>query len=206
SETLEVAVYDYTTNSYSNFSTLTATTTAVTPPSHVGFFSNSFTSAALANQDYLNSIAAAEQFIASNWTSPITININWDLQFNGTGPNISLASNRFPTVNVSYTELRNALIAHANNPDAQAAVATLPVSDPTGGHTWSLPEAYARMLGLPSPVFSPDDTVTLNASYNWAYNGDVTGVLIHEITEGAMGRIGGLGDQNSLWTTMDLFP
>ena len=27
----------------------------------------------------------------------------------------------------------------------------------------------------------------------------------HEITEGGMGRVGGLGDQNSVWSTMDLF-
>ena len=50
----------------------------------------------------------------------------------------------------------------------------------------------------------------MNTSYNWAYNGDVSGVLIHELTEGGMGRIGELGKNtdtggHTLWSTMDLF-
>ncbi len=45
----------------------------------------------------------------------------------------------------------------------------------------------------------------MNTSYNWNYGQDVINTLEHEITEGGMGRIGGLGDQNSLWSVMDLF-
>jgi hypothetical protein len=50
-----------------------------------------------------------------------------------------------------------------------------------------------------------DDTVTLNSSYNWNFGQDVTDTVEHEISEGAMGRVGGLGDQNFDWSTMDLF-
>ena len=78
-------------------------------------------------------------------------------------------------------------------------------TDPTGGHTWYLPVAYARMLGLGSSALSTDDTVTLNSSYNWSFGQDVTSILEHEISEGVMGRVGGLGDQNGVWSTMDLF-
>jgi hypothetical protein len=176
-------------------------------------FNNSYTAAALNSphtQQYLNAIAAAEQLISANWTTPITLNITFDLQAKGTGPNIDLATNSWPAfVNVSYATLRNTLIAHANNPDAQVAVASLPATDPTvsyaGTHVWSLPEAYARMLGLSQQVYTPDDTVVLNSSYNWSYGQDVINSLVHEITEGAMGRVGGLGDQNSAWSTLDLF-
>jgi hypothetical protein len=94
---------------------------------------------------------------------------------------------------VSYATLRSALAAHANNPDAQAAVASLPATDPTfsyaGSHLWSLPEAYGRMLGLSTTVYSPDDTITLNTSYTWSYGQDVIDALEHEISEGGMGRV-----------------
>src|SRR5262249_50322378 len=112
------------------------------------------------------------------------------------GTNGPLAENRWNSwVNVSYAQLKNAL------PSSDA----LPATDPTGGHVWSVPEAYARMLGLSSLTPSIDDTVTLNSSLNWNFGQDVISTLEHEITEGAMGRIGGLGDQNSVWSTMDLF-
>jgi hypothetical protein len=61
------------------------------------------------------------------------------------------------------------------------------------------------MPGLTSVSNSPDDAVTLNSSYNWSYGQDVINALTHEISEGGLGRIGGLGDQNSLWSVMDLF-
>ena len=61
------------------------------------------------------------------------------------------------------------------------------------------------MLGLTSTTRSPDDIVTLNTSYNWSYGQDVINTVEHEISEGGMGRIGGLGDQNSFWSVMDLF-
>ncbi len=50
-----------------------------------------------------------------------------------------------------------------------------------------------------------DDAITLNSSLPWAYGQDAIGVIEHELSEGAMGRFGGLGIQNSLWGPMDLF-
>jgi len=37
------------------------------------------------------------------------------------------------------------------------------------------------------------------------YGQDVINALVHEISEGAMGRVGGDGDQNGVYSTMDLF-
>ena len=61
------------------------------------------------------------------------------------------------------------------------------------------------MLGLTPTTQNPDDIVILNTSYNWSYGQDVINTVEHEISEGGMGRIGGLGDQNGFWSVMDLF-
>ncbi|HEY4042057.1 MAG TPA: DUF4214 domain-containing protein [Rhodopila sp.] len=146
------------------------------------------------SQQYINCIVAAETAFENLWTNPVTINLTFDEQAAGISGN--LATNTWSGwVNVTYTQLQNALPAS----DA------LPATDPTGGHTWSLPEAYARMLGLTTSAPSTDATITLNVSYGWSFGQDVVNTIEHEISEGAMGRVGGLGDQNSAWSTMDLF-
>ena len=153
-----------------------------------------------------NCIIAAEQTLASNWTNSITLNISFSASNQGNNGN--LASNSFYIQDVSYSALRAALVAHDGSSGfGQAAAASLPLTDPNpaGGTDWMLPEAYARMLGLSSTTASVDDYVSLNTSYNWNYGQDVTNTLTHEISEGAMGRVGGLGDQNAAWSTMDLF-
>src|SRR5262245_24180327 len=100
---------------------------------------------------YASCILAAEQFISSHWTNPVTVTLSFDAQPFAVD---SLQLDAFPVYggSFSYTALRTALAAHANNPDAQAAVAALPATDPTAGyggsHSWPLPQAYARMLGL----------------------------------------------------------
>jgi FG-GAP-like repeat len=153
---------------------------------------------------YESAAVAAERLIESEWTNSVTIVV--DFTAAALGQNGGLASNDFNVVDVSYSQLKSALAAHQFSSYAQAAVASLPASNPAGGNTeWSLPTAYARMLGLTSASGTPDITVTLNTSYPWNYGQDVINTLTHEISEGGMGRIGGLGDQNSLWSTMDLF-
>jgi hypothetical protein len=160
-------------------------------------FTNSF-----GNVDtrYETCIVAAENDLQSHWSNPVTINLAFDAQAQGTNAAF-LATNNWPSsVNFSYTELRDSLTAHKS-----PAAAFLPDIDPTGGHTFSLPKAYARMLDGNQPDTTLDDTVILNTSYNWSFGQDVIGIIEHEITEGGMGRVGGLGDQNSAWSTMDLF-
>jgi hypothetical protein len=158
------------------------------------------------SQAFENCIILAEQTLAQNWGNSVTLNISFAATNQGnTG---GLASNSFYVDDVSYATLRNALAAHEQgNSYGQQAAASLPLTDPNpvGGTDWALPEAYARMLGLGGSAPSVDDTVSFNTYYSWNYGQDVANTLIHEITEGAMGRIGGLGDQNSSWSTMDLF-
>ena len=78
------------------------------------------------------------------------------------------------------------------------------MADPSGGQSFFVPNAQAKLLGLPGTTNGTDDTVILNNLY-WndtsisANPGDAIGVLMHELTEGAMGRIGGQ------WAMMDLF-
>jgi len=166
-------------------------TTVSTPGSGLVFV-NTYT--ANCTSQYISCIVAAEQTLESLWTNSVTFNITFDEQ--AAGNNGDLAYNNWPShVTVSYAQLKSALPAS----DA------LPSTDPTGGHNWSLPEAYARMLGLSSSAPSVDDTVVLNSSYFSNFGQDVINTIEHEISEGAMGRVGGLGDQNSAWSTMDLF-
>src|SRR5262249_3266356 len=120
------------------------------------------------------------------------------------GRNGILAENSFYVDYVSYSQLKSALAAHATNSYAASAVAALPATDPSAGAGWALPASYAQMLGLASSSPSPEDFITLNTSYYPTFGQDVVGTLEHEISEGAMGRIGGLGDAG-LWSTMDLF-
>ena len=120
-----------------------------------------------------------------------------------------MASNAFYVYGISYAALKSALTTLAshelNDSYLQQAVAHLPSTDPSGGAGFELALPYARMLGLTSSGENPDDIVTLNTSYNWSYGQDVINTIEHEMSEGGMGRIGGLGDQNSFWSVMDLF-
>ena len=179
------------------------TFTVSTPGSSL-VFNNTITAGF--TQTFQNDIIAAEQTLAGQWSNSITLNINFSAVNKGnTG---DLANNSWSFVNVSYATLISALQAHEQSSSyGQAAAASLPTNDPNpaGGNDWSLPEAYARMLGLSSSTPTVDDTVTLNTFYNYTYGQDVINALTHEISEGAMGRVGGLGDQNSAWSTMDLF-
>jgi hypothetical protein len=181
------------------------TTQTVTFASSGLVFNNTYTGAVSAA--YQSCVLSAEQALANICTNSVTINVEFDAE--AEGQNGELASNEFWTVSESYTSLKSALTSlssvEPNNTVLQQAVANLPTTDPSGGRGFALPLAYAQILGLSTETRSPEDIVTLNTSYNWSYGQDVVNTLEHEISEGGMGRIGGLGDQNSLWSTMDLF-
>ena len=108
----------------------------------------------------------------------------------------------------SYATYVAALEAHATTADDAAAVATLPTVDPSGGAGISLSVAYARILGLAPAATSTtaiDVSVTLNSTVGYTFGNDAVYSLEHEISEGGLGRIGGLGFQNSRWGPLDLF-
>lgn len=159
------------------------------------------------NSQYISCIYAAESAIGSIWTSssPIILSLDFvgsDLGFTA-GQSNPLAQNTpsiLPVINpVTYADLTSKLPSFDFLPSS---------GDPSPvGTNWSLPTAYARMLGLSSVTPTFDDVITLNTNLklNWQYGQDVVDTLEHEITEGAMGRIGGLGVQHNWWSTMDLF-
>jgi hypothetical protein len=170
-------------------------------------FDNTFESSV--GSAFENGIITAEQTLAGRWTNAVTLKIDFSVANYGNSG--FLASNGWPSfVSVSYTALKNALALHAFSSFAQQAVATLPANNPIPGSNnntvdWSLPEAYARMLGLSviTPTF--DDTVTVNSYYLPTADQAFVNAITHEISEGAMGRVGGDGDQNGAYSVMDLF-
>jgi hypothetical protein len=159
------------------------------------------------SQAYINCVVAAENAIRGLWTNSITFNLDFSLAANGT--NADMAPNTASYgVNVTYAQLRQALAkADAASPDtyAQTAALFLPVANPAGTTDFTLPEAYARMLGLSSATPGVDGNITLNSSFKWSFGQDVINETEHQISECVMGRVGGLGDNSNGWSTMDLF-
>src|ERR1700712_2647619 len=109
-------------------------------------FNNTYS--ANCSQQYIACVLTAEANLQSLWTNPVTINVSFDEQ--SAGNNGFLAENSFYFATAGYSQLRSVLPAS----DA------LPTGDPTGGVNWSLPVAYARMLGLSDATNAADDTVT----------------------------------------------
>jgi hypothetical protein len=149
-----------------------------------------------------SAIIAAETYLESHFTNSVTLNVSFDLQ--ALNPAFS-AQDSFAWVNVTYSQLVNALQAHATSPDDTAAVNALNLmADPSGGAMFTVPNGQAKLLGLPGTTNGIDETIQLNSSV-WtdanitANPGDAIAVLIHELSRGAMGRLGGL------WGPMDLF-
>jgi len=181
-------------------------TTTLTVGSGGGIiFKNTFDSTC--SQAYINCVVAAENALRGQWTNSITLNLDFSLKANGT--NADMAPNTASYgVNVTYAQLRQALAkADAASPDtyAQTAAWFLPVANPAGTTVFTLPEAYARMLGLSSTTPAVDGNITLNTSFNWSFEQDVINATEHQISECVMGRVGGLGDNQNGWSTMDLF-
>ncbi len=152
---------------------------------------------------FIACIVAAEEHLESLFTNSDMITVSFNEENQGAIPDVlDNSSNSFyPT---SYSQLRTAL-------QAAAPGDVLPTTDPSGGSgIWSIPEAYARMLGLTTARGSPelpyDLAVTLNTYYGpYDFGQDVINGLTHELSEGGLGRVGGLGDSGGVWSTMDLF-
>ena len=178
--------------------TFSLTTETVTSPGSGLVFVNKYGSGV--TDAFHSCIIAAEHFFQSNFTNACTLDVSFDLKaLSG-----FKAYNTFSFVHVSYATLKNALATHDTTSAEQlAAVASLPATDPSHGAGFNLPVGYADMLGLSSA--SGTDSVVLSSSVGWNYGQDAIGAIEHEISEGAMGRLGGLGVQNRSWSTMDLF-
>src|SRR5215467_6174244 len=90
-------------------------------------FDNTITSGV--TQAFQDCIVAAEQALAQNWTSSVTVNISFGAT--NLGNAARLADNSFAVGYFSYAALRSALIAHdQSSVYGQLAAASLPASDP----------------------------------------------------------------------------
>ena len=171
------------------------TQTISTPGSGL-VFNNTYSSSCTAA--FIACIVSAEEEYESLFTNSDTINLTFQMVNQGNnGDALDNGWNSWTTV--SYATLRSTLLKFAPSD-------VLPTTSPApAGTDFNLPESYARMLGLNSSTPATDDTVTINTYYAESYGQDVINGLLHEISEGGLGRVGGLGDQNGVWSTMDLF-
>lgn len=154
------------------------------------------------SQQYRSAVLAAEADLQSKIADTITLHVAFDFKplsgFSG--------SNSFPVLEVSYADFKAALTKHATTADDYAAIASLPSIDPTRGTGFTVPNGLAQILGLAPASGDTDDTVVLNSTLPWTYGADAVGVIEHEMTEGLMGRIGGLGLTSAgNWGPLDLF-
>ncbi len=178
-----------------------AASETVTLPGSGLIFNNTYGSGV--SEAFKAAIITAENFFQSHFSDSITLNMSF---------NLASLSSTFAGENtyngatgISYANLVAALRTHATTADDFAAVRSLPAQDPTGGVGFSLSVGAAINLGLVGSATASNDYIVLNQNLAWSYGADAVGVLEHEISEGAMGRIGGLDVQNGSWGLMDLF-
>ena len=155
----------------------------------------------------------AISFYQNTYTDPITINMNvgWG-EINGSpiSPGFLGESAPFLQSGLTYAQVRDALISDAKSFDDAMAVASLPVTDPTGGRGFLMPSAESKALGLGSG-FPLDGFVGFSSAETWTFDPnnravpgafDFIGVAEHEISE-IMGREAALGTTNL--EPLDLF-
>jgi hypothetical protein len=170
-------------------------------------------------------VLAAFQFYANLFTNKVTLYYNVGYgEFDG----IPLSSGdlgeneEFFGPTQTYAALRSQMIADAQSPTQNAAVATLPATNPTGGKTLQMTVAEEKALGFTNlgmagtSFANPDGDVGLSSTADFSYSLTATpasnqyyflGVAEHEISE-VMGRISRLGDDGSPdsdYSPMDLF-
>jgi Ca2+-binding RTX toxin-like protein len=157
---------------------------------------------------YRSAIVEAENFLQSQFSNSVTLNVSFDLSSLPVGDG---AENDSLVVGVPYAALVGALGSPSveTTADDRAAVASLPASDPSGGLGFFIPIGMARLLGFAGAPTGNDVTVDLNQNLPWTFGADAVGAIEHELTE-AMGRTGGLGVARTtsgipMWAPMDLF-
>jgi len=158
-------------------------------------------------------VASVVQFYESEFTNPITLNIDvgWG-EIDGQGLlSDALGESESYLESFSYSQIRSALIANATSSSQLSAVDSLPTSAPANG-TYYLTVADAAALGLLSGGTTLDGYVGFSNSFPFAFsdsNGvpsgeyDLYGVVAHELSE-VMGRIS-LLDMSNSYSDLDLF-
>ena len=157
------------------------------------------------NDAYRSAIIQAENAFQSHFGNSVTLHLNFDMQSIDTRFSGENTFGNSLVRGISYATLNTALHNHATTADDIAAVNSLPATDPSGGRGFDIPIGMARILGLAPAGSGTDDSITLNSYYWVGSEANAVGVLEHEISEGAMGRISSLGYWDYYWAPMDLF-
>lgn len=160
-------------------------------------------------------VAAAVAELEADFTNALTLNITVGY---GEVDGLALGSALGESVNAGiatpYSQVTNALIAHATTADQLTADATL--NDPAlqGISTLHVANAEAKDLGLlPANQTGLDGAIGISSlapldldpnNRGVAYEYDAIGVIEHEITE-VMGRVGRLNAGGAGYTPLDLF-
>jgi VCBS repeat-containing protein len=184
---------------------------------------------------FTNLVNSVEGFFIQQLSDTVTLNVTFDWQplnvgYPGPPAGFTLGSNNFARNDVSYADLRNALINHvstnnSNPEDDAAATAALPATDPapttgTNSVRYQVTNGEEKLLGLngvgPNDNLGADATITLasdlpngtffdfDRSDGISANGfDAFAVIAHEITEGLFGRIMSGGSVPTGGTTND---
>jgi hypothetical protein len=167
---------------------------------------------------FMTALNAAVSFLDNLFINPITVNIqvgwNEDQGEPLTGDDIGLGGPTAGT-DLTYSQLRSDLAANATTATAEAAVASLPTTDPTDGGEFYVSSAQEKALGLIAANapgidgavgfggsvafdFDPNDRAVPNEI-------DFIGDAEHELTH-AMGRISGLQQDGPIeYNPLDLF-
>ena len=164
-------------------------------------------------------ILAAAQYLESQFTDAVTVNINVGYgEVGGT----TLASNALGQSSsyiqsLSYSSLSGALKADAKTATDSSVASSLPASNPSGGTYWTT-TAQAKALGVaPATGTSTDGFVGFSSAPGiFTYDSsagvsagtyDFKGVVLHEISE-VMGRLlltgGTIGSTANSYSMMDL--
>lgn len=174
-------------------------------------FVNNFGVNAVAAENAWN---AAANVFASNFSDNIHVTITVDAVA-GTG--VFGQSNTF-LQSVTYTNLRNALVADAktaNDATSVGAGGSVAASQPAGTGTFWVTTAQGKALGLIADNLTTDGTTTFGAGNAFTFSGAITagtfdfqGVAAHEISE-VMGRLGisggTIGSFTNSYSVIDLF-
>ena len=148
-------------------------------------------SALAAPQSFRNGMQAAADIVAAGLKDNITVNIRVGYgEFNGTPLSANTSEGGPATgIGISYTNLRNALVANASSSDDFTSISNLPnTSSIDGQSTFFLSAAQEKALGLLSAT---NGAIDGNVGISTNFTGNVLiAVALHEITH-AMGRVPG---------------
>jgi len=146
-----------------------------------------------------SAVVTAEKQLEGLFTNNVTISLEFTESNTANDPDGSALPSNVTPPTYSYATLKAALLKLAPND-------IFPATDPSGGKGFTIPPAYAHMLGLSTAAPTLDGIVTFGSKFAWNFGQDVVDAVTHAISEIGMGRVSGLGvANNGIWTPLDLF-